>query len=384
MGNNYFDGMLPKSLGNLSRFVENFEAGDCGIKGIIPNEIGNLSNSIELDIGSNELIGRIPDTLGQLRKLQKLILDFNKLRGKTLLPVLCTSLITTKRISYYELLDATKKFSEENLIGKGSAGSVYKEVFSDGMIPAIKMFNLDLEEANNNFDSACQILCNIRHKNLVKVISSCSNLHLKALVLEYMPNGNLTKWLFSRNYFLNIAQRLEIMIDVASALEYLYHGNPYSIVHCDLKPSNILLDEDMVVHVTDFGIVKLLAEDQIILLTNTLGTIGYMAPKYGSTGLISAMGLCIWRHLQKKKPIDDMFVGEFTMRRWVFESLPDGIMQIVDVDLVNAIEDNIRAKESCSNSIMRLALERTADLPSERLNMKDVLIWLETIKTEFC
>ncbi|CAI9771392.1 unnamed protein product [Fraxinus pennsylvanica] len=114
------------------------------------------------------------------------------------------------------------------------------------MIAAIKVFNLDLECANKSFDTECEILCNIRHRNLVKVISSCSNLDLKALVLEYMPNGNLTKWLFSRNYFLNIARRLEILIDVACALEYLHHEYTSPIVHCDLKPSNVLLDEDMV------------------------------------------------------------------------------------------------------------------------------------------
>lgn len=81
------------------------------------------------------------------------------------------------------------------MISKGSVGSVYKEVFSDGVIATINVFNLELEEANNNFDYKCHILCNIHHRNLVKVISICSNNHLKALVLEYMPNGKHTKWL---------------------------------------------------------------------------------------------------------------------------------------------------------------------------------------------
>ncbi|KAL2478694.1 putative LRR receptor-like serine/threonine-protein kinase [Forsythia ovata] len=191
----------------------------------------------------------------------------------TLLPAQSTSLITIKRISYYEVLNATNKFDEENLIGIGNFGSVYRGIFLDGMIVAIKVFNLDLEGANKSFDTKCHILCNIRHRNLVKVITSCSNLDLKALVLEYMPNGNLNKWLSSSNYFLNIVQRLEIMIDVTSALEYLHHGYPSPIVHCDLKPSNILMDEDMVAHVADFGIAKLFTEDQRISLTKMLGTI---------------------------------------------------------------------------------------------------------------
>ncbi|CAI9776772.1 unnamed protein product [Fraxinus pennsylvanica] len=176
------------------------------------------------------------------------------------LPTRCSSSIAfnVKRIPYYEVLNATNKFGEENLIGSGSIGSVYKGIFSNGMIAAIKVFNLDLEGAKKSFDNECQILCNIHHRNLLLVISSCSNLDLKALVLEYMPNGNLNKWLSSSTYCLDIAQRLEITIDVACALEYLHHAYPSPIVHCDLKPSNILLDEDMVAHVGDFGISKLL------------------------------------------------------------------------------------------------------------------------------
>ncbi|CAI9769662.1 unnamed protein product [Fraxinus pennsylvanica] len=196
----------------------------------------------------------------------------------TILPAHSTSPITVKKISYHEVLNATDNFGEENLIGKGSTGLVYKGIFRDGMIAAIKVFNLDLEGANQCFDAECQILHNIRHRNFVKIISSCSNLDLKALVLEYMPNGNLTKWLSSSNYFLNVAQRLEIMIDVASALEYLHYGCPFPIVHCDLKPNNILLDEAMVTHVGDFGISKLLTEDQKISIKKTLGTTEYMAP----------------------------------------------------------------------------------------------------------
>ncbi|KAL2512280.1 putative LRR receptor-like serine/threonine-protein kinase [Abeliophyllum distichum] len=175
----------------------------------------------------------------------------------TLLPAQSTFPINITRISYYEVLNATNNFDEENLIGIGSIGSVYKGIFSNGMIAAIKVFNLDLESADMSFYTECNILSNISLRNLVKVISNCSNLDLKALVLEYMPNGNLNKWLHSSNSYLNIAQRLEIMIDVASALEYIHHGYPSPIVHCDLKPINILLDEDMVAHVADFGISKL-------------------------------------------------------------------------------------------------------------------------------
>ncbi|PHT97920.1 hypothetical protein BC332_33164 [Capsicum chinense] len=134
-------------------------------------------------------------------------------------------------------------------------------VLRSGTAMAVKVFNLQLDAAFKSFDTECDVLCSLRHKNLVKVITSCSNLDFKALVLKYMPNGSPEKYLYSQNYFLDTNQRLSIMIDVACALEYLHHGCSLLVIHCDVKPSNVLLDEDMVAHLSDFGISKLLGED---------------------------------------------------------------------------------------------------------------------------
>lgn len=164
------------------------------------------------------------------------------------------------------------------MLGTGGFGSVFKGTLSDGTNVPIKVFNLQLEKAFKSFESECKVLCNIRHWNLVKIFSSCCNTDFKALVLEFMPNGNLENWLYSHNNFLNILQRLDIMIDVASAFEYLHHGHSTPVVHCDLKPSNILLDENMVAHVSDFGIAKLRGDEFSMTQTSTMATIGYMAP----------------------------------------------------------------------------------------------------------
>ena len=121
-----------------------------------------------------------------------------------------------RMIPHQELLYATGYFGEDNLIGKGSLGMVYKGVLSDGLIVAMKVFNLELQRAFKSFEVECEVMWNIHHQNLTKIISSCSNLDFKALVLEYMPNGSLEKWLYSHKYHLDFVQRLKIMIDVAS------------------------------------------------------------------------------------------------------------------------------------------------------------------------
>ncbi|XP_049371453.1 probable LRR receptor-like serine/threonine-protein kinase At3g47570 [Solanum verrucosum] len=134
-----------------------------------------------------------------------------------------------------------------------------------------------------------------------------------------MPNGTLDKWLHSHDLFLDMLQRLDIMIDVASALDYLHNGYSEPVVHCDLKPSNILLDENMVGHLSDFGIAKLLGAEDSFRQTKTIGTIGYIAPEYGQDGLVStscdvySFGIVMMEAFTRRKPSDEMFTGDLTL-----------------------------------------------------------------------
>ncbi|XP_060211641.1 receptor kinase-like protein Xa21 [Lycium barbarum] len=185
---------------------------------------------------------------------------------------------TYQLVSYPEIQRATNKFNGSNLIGVGSSGYVYKGALFGETMVAIKVLNLQDEELYKRFDTECGVMRNIRHRNLVTVITSCSSEHLRAIVLEYMPNESLDNLLHREECHLNLLKRVTIMLDVAIAIEYLHHGHDTPIVHCDLKPTNVLLDDAMVAHVGDFGISKILVVSNSMTHTKTLGTLGYIAP----------------------------------------------------------------------------------------------------------
>ncbi|XP_049384474.1 receptor kinase-like protein Xa21 isoform X2 [Solanum stenotomum] len=294
-----------------------------------------------------------------------------------------------ERISYYELEQATEGFSESNLLGKGSFSKVYKGILKDGTLLAAKVFNVQLEGAFRSFDTECEMLRNLRHRNLTKVITSCSNLDFKALVLEYMSNGTLDKWLYSHNLFLDLFQRLDIMIDVASAMVYLHSGCSNPVVHCDLKPSNVLLDQDMVGHVSDFGIAKLLGAGETFVQTRTIATIGYIAPEYGQDGIVStscdvySFGILIMETFTRIRPGDERFTGELSIRHWVSDSFPDEIHKVVDANLVQLEDERIDAKMQCLLSIIELALSCTLVTPDARISMEDSLSTLQKIRLQF-
>ncbi|KAL2501047.1 putative LRR receptor-like serine/threonine-protein kinase [Forsythia ovata] len=295
---------------------------------------------------------------------------------------------TLSRVSYYELMQATQGYSQNHLIGSGSFGSVYRGTLNDGRDVAVKVFDLQNQNAFKSFDVECEVLRNLRHRNLCKVISTCSNQDFKALVLEYMSNGSLEKWLYSDDCLLDILQRINIMIDVACALEYLHYGYSTYIVHCDLKPSNVLLDEDMVGHLSDFGIAKLLGEGESNAHTTTMGTLGYIAPEYGLEGSVSircdvySYGIMLMEVFTRTKPSNEIFSGELSLRTWVNDSMPNAIARIIDSNLLVPEEEYYTEKLNCLSSVMELALNCSMESANERVNMKDVVVALKKIRLQ--
>ncbi|EOY13278.1 Leucine-rich repeat protein kinase family protein, putative [Theobroma cacao] len=418
LSRNNFSGIIPKSLQKLLH-LKYLNVSFNRLHGEVPDGGPFANYSIQSFMGNEALCGaprlQFPpcktNSAKHSRKVTKLIIFILLPIGSTLLILALIVFFLQRqekhskqkidqensnvfakwrRISYHELHQATNGFCKSKLLGVGSFGSVYQGTLSDGLSIAIKVFNLEVEGSFKSFDIECEVLRNVRHRNLVKIISSCCNVDFKALVLEFMPNGSLEKWLYSHNYFLDILQRLNIMIDVASALEYLHHEQTIPVAHCDLKPSNVLLAEDMVAHLGDFGIAKLLGEEGSTIQTITLATIGYMAPEFGAQGVVSikgdvySFGILLIETLTRKKPTDEMFVEEMSLKHWVTKSLPSALTQVVDANLlISTKEQKHFAIKDCALSILQLALECSEELPEERIDMKNVVAQLKKIKIKF-
>ncbi|KAL7224644.1 hypothetical protein ACSBR1_026005 [Camellia fascicularis] len=358
------------------------------ISGNIPRIIGSFQSLTSLNLSRNSFSGPMPNSIRNLVALDFLGLSLNKLSGpipkhrrKNVHSQYSNDLFATiehKKVSYQELQRATTDFCEANLLGEGSYGSVYKGVLSDGTIVAIKILNLQVEGAFRSFNTECEVLRTKRHRNLVRVITTCSNPELRALVLQYMSNGSLDKWLYSHNYCLNFFQRESIIIDVALALEYLHEFQSEPVVHSNLKPSNVLLDEDMIAHVADFGIAKNLAESKTAAQTNTL---------YGSEGRVStssdiySYGIMLLETFKRKKPTDEMFAEEMSLRQWVSTSLPDEVMEVVDSGLLKTQNaGHMVATQSNLIAILELGLECCRELVADRIQIKEIGIGFPPIR----
>ncbi|KAK5834027.1 hypothetical protein PVK06_017897 [Gossypium arboreum] len=230
------------------------------LSGNIPNSISNASILKILSLAHNLFSGPILKTLGNLRHLEWFQISNNNLiSGSTTDQewIFLSSLANCWNLGFIDVsgnpLSGVLPTYKWNL-SKSLQYFYASNCELQGVIPK------EIEGAFRSFDIECAAMRNIVHRNIVKVITCCSSVDFKALVLDYMCNGNIEKWLHSKNCFLDIIQRVDIMIDVATAIEHLHDGHPTPIIHSDLKPSNILLNKDMVAHVGDFGISNFLGK----------------------------------------------------------------------------------------------------------------------------
>ncbi|KAG8378445.1 hypothetical protein BUALT_Bualt08G0138000 [Buddleja alternifolia] len=309
------------------------------------------------------------------------------------------------RLSYADLLKATDGFSEANLVGSGRFGSVYKGILEDGQAPmAVKVLNLNVRGASKTFMSECNALRGTRHRNLLKILSICLSTDFrgndfKALVYEFKANGSLDNWLHQsgegeNTSNLSLVQRLNIAIDIASALEYLHYSTGSTIVHGDLKPSNILLDENMTAHVGDFGLAKVILNISRNFSTQESsslaikGTIGYIPPEYGMSYMVSTQGdvysygILLLETFTNRRPTNDAFGEHTNLHSFVSEAIPDRVMEAVDPLLHQ--EYNVDDKNlNCVVSVLSIGVACTKELPRDRMSMKDVVTELNKIRNAF-
>ncbi|CDP20707.1 unnamed protein product [Coffea canephora] len=452
LSSNNLTGPIPKELEKL-QYLRYFYLSYNDIEGEIPNT-GVFRNASQISLtGNNRLCGGIPELefppcpviKGKNRGKLKVIILLSIVLPATLLvlgALLLYFLVYHKgersmaagfssipprvnkllRLSYHELHRATSRFSPENLIGSGNFGSVYKgrlEKHGNKLV-AVKVLDLQKNGASKSFKAECKALRNIRHRNLVSIVSYCSSIdskgdEFKALIYELMENGNLDLWLHppettdqaTSSRSLNLLQKLNIAIDVASALQYLHDHCEAEIVHCDLKPSNILLDNDLVAHVGDFGLARLLpkpvntSSEQRTSSTIALkGSIGYAAPEYGmglvasTQGDVYSYGILLLEMITGRRPTDDIFVGDLDLHNYVNGALHERVPEIVDPLLLLEGDENRNMTPGgetinggreidCIISLLKIGLKCSARLPNGRMHMNEVVRKLHLIQDVF-
>ncbi|BAH95336.1 receptor kinase-like protein Xa21 [Oryza sativa Japonica Group] len=438
-GNN-LSGQIPMSLGDMP-LLHSLNLSFNSFHGEVPTN-GVFANASEIYIqGNAHICGGIPElhlptcSLKSRKKkkhqilllvvviclvstlavfsLLYMLLTCHKRRKKEVPAT--TSMQGHPMITYKQLVKATDGFSSSHLLGSGSFGSVYKGEFDsqDGEITslvAVKVLKLETPKALKSFTSECETLRNTRHRNLVKIVTICSSIDnrgndFKAIVYDFMPNGSLEDWLHpetndqAEQRHLTLHQRVTILLDVACALDHLHFHGPEPIVHCDIKSSNVLLDADMVAHVGDFGLARILIEGSSLMQQSTSsmgirGTIGYAAPEYGvgntasTHGDIYSYGILVLETVTGMRPADSTFRTGLSLRQYVEPGLHGRLMDVVDRKLGLDSEKWLQARDvspcssitECLVSLLRLGLSCSQELPSSRTQAGDVINELRAIK----
>ncbi|KAH7850413.1 hypothetical protein Vadar_032495 [Vaccinium darrowii] len=193
-----------------------------------------------------------------------------------------------KNFSYKDLKSATKNFDKENKLGEGGFGDVYKGTLKNGNIVAVKKLIMGTSRVEADFATEVKLISNVHHRNLLRLLGCCSKGPELLLVYDYMGNGSLDKFLYGEmRGSLDWKQRFNIIFGTARGLAYLHDLFHVTIIHRDIKSSNILLDDEFQPKIADFGLARLLPDGQSHLSTNFAGTLGYTAPEYAKYGQLT-------------------------------------------------------------------------------------------------
>uniref|UniRef100_A0A175YM57 non-specific serine/threonine protein kinase n=1 Tax=Daucus carota subsp. sativus TaxID=79200 RepID=A0A175YM57_DAUCS len=425
LSDNRLSGNIPQWFESCNSLEKLFMAKN-NFSGHIPVALAEVKGLEVLDLSSNQLSGSIPPGIQKLEALQTLNLSFNDLEGKipslgvfgnmsnihlegnpnlcmhsrcekspnnrrqteikVILPILATTTVfflialymVLKRketkvnvkcpdlqngkpemISYHKLREATRHFDQENLIGSGSFGTVYKGYLEGNIQVAVKVLNIETSGYWKSFVSECKALRNVRHRNLVKLITSCSSLDMKnmdflALVYEFLSNGSLADWISGKRK----------------------HPN---------GQDNILLDKEMTAKVGDFGLARLMQErmSNPVSISSTFivkGSIGYIPPEYGlcekasTSGDVYSYGVMLLDLFTGMSPLQECFSGESNLVKWAESNFLEAEVQVLNVqDEVQYEETSMNPEYECLMKVIKVGLACAKDSPDGRINVKEAL-----------
>ncbi|KAL1542097.1 G-type lectin S-receptor-like serine/threonine-protein kinase LECRK3 [Salvia divinorum] len=283
--------------------------------------------------------------------------------------------ISLQVFTFEQLSEATNGFKEE--VGRGASGTVYKGVVQNGQkMVAVKRLEKDFAQGEIEFQTELKTIGKMYHRNLVRLLGYCFDGDNKLLVFEYMSNGSLADILFNQEKRLSWEERIDIARDISRGILYLHQECETQIIHCDIKPQNILMDDNWRAKISDFGVAKLLKQDQTNTYTGIRGTKGYVAPEWYKQQAITvkadvySFGVMLLEIICCRKCVDSgRSEDEAILEEWVYDCYATGkIGSLVRDEMV---------EERKVERMVKIGIWCVQYDPSLRPTMKKVLLMLE-------
>nr|XP_043629698.1 receptor-like protein kinase 7 [Erigeron canadensis] len=446
LARNSLSGQIPDTLGSLTS-LNSLNLSGNKLSGLIPDSLSSLKLT-DIDLSNNLLVGRVPQSLlmvayngsfagnpglcadesKDLEKCRPVSRKSNKwqvgvycfLAGVLVLvlSVLCYLFVKLRKnrekslinrvyswdVKQFHVLkireeEVLRSLKEENLIGKGGSGNVYKVVLDCGEKLAVKHMWKSEPECGTwsssrailpkrksriqEYEAEVAALSSLRHMNVVKLYCSITSEDSNLLVYEYMPNGSLWDRLHTyQKVEMDWNVRYEIALGAARGLEYLHHACDRPVIHRDVKSSNILLDEDMKPKIADFGLAKMLQIEKGLDSTHIIaGTHGYIAPEYGYTlnvtekSDIYSFGVVLMELVTGRKPVEPEFGENKDIVYWVHNEMR------TNKDMTALVDSSIsKYDKEDAVKVLSIAVHCTMRLPGLRPSMRMVVKLLEEIE----
>ncbi|GMP83090.1 hypothetical protein CsSME_00037141 [Camellia sinensis var. sinensis] len=260
--------------------------------------------------------------------------------------------------TYEELVEATNGFSVQNLLGEGGFGCVYKGYLADGREVAVKQLNIGGGQGEREFKAEVEIISRIHHRYLVSLVGYCISEKQRLLVYDYVPNNTLYFHLHGEGRpVMDWATRVKIASGAARGIAYLHEDCHPRIIHRDIKSANILLDNNFEARVSDFGLAKLALDANTHITTRVIGTFGYMAPEYASSGKLTeksdvfSFGVVLLELITGRKSVDpSQPLGEESLVEWARPLLS----QALDTEEFEGLADPRLDKNYVDNEMFRM------------------------------